>query len=164
MLDVARGSRGPGPLLAVGWSPRWLVAGSRAVGDAGCSDLGCVDEGAVAEPAGDDARRRRRAVPAELAALETELHDDRAPARGVPPPGAALEASRRELVAFMSHDLRTPLAGLRALAEGLEDGVIDDVAPRRWTRMRDERGADDRPGRRPVRALPADAPAHRPAG
>jgi signal transduction histidine kinase len=37
-----------------------------------------------------------------------------------------LEQGRRELVAFMSHDLRTPLAGLRALAEGLEDGVIDD--------------------------------------
>ena len=37
----------------------------------------------------------------------------------------ALESSRRELVAFMSHDLRTPLAGLRALAEGLEDGVIE---------------------------------------
>lgn len=32
-----------------------------------------------------------------------------------------------ELVAFMSHDLRTPLAGLRAVSEGLEDGVIDDV-------------------------------------
>jgi len=28
----------------------------------------------------------------------------------------------------MSHDLRTPLAGLRALAEGLEDGVIEDQA------------------------------------
>ena len=27
----------------------------------------------------------------------------------------------------MSHDLRTPLAGLRAIAEGLEDGVIKDV-------------------------------------
>ena len=27
----------------------------------------------------------------------------------------------------MSHDLRTPLAGLRALSEGLEDGVIADV-------------------------------------
>jgi signal transduction histidine kinase len=28
----------------------------------------------------------------------------------------------------MSHDLRTPLAGLRALAEGLEDGVVEDEA------------------------------------
>lgn len=38
----------------------------------------------------------------------------------------ALEASRRELVAWVSHDLRTPLAGLRALTEALEDGLIDD--------------------------------------
>jgi len=37
-----------------------------------------------------------------------------------------LEASRRELVAWVSHDLRTPLAGLRAMAEALEDGVIHD--------------------------------------
>jgi signal transduction histidine kinase len=35
-----------------------------------------------------------------------------------------LEASRRELVARVSHDLRTPLAGLRAMAEALEDGVV----------------------------------------
>lgn len=36
----------------------------------------------------------------------------------------ALEASRRELVAWVSHDLRTPLAGLRAMSEALEDGVV----------------------------------------
>ncbi|QSB14365.1 sensor histidine kinase [Natronosporangium hydrolyticum] len=35
-----------------------------------------------------------------------------------------VEASRRELVAWVSHDLRTPLAGLRAMAEALEDGVV----------------------------------------
>jgi signal transduction histidine kinase len=35
------------------------------------------------------------------------------------------EASRRELVAWVSHDLRTPLAGLRAMAEALEDGVAE---------------------------------------
>jgi len=40
----------------------------------------------------------------------------------------ALEASRRELVAWVSHDLRTPLAGLRAMAEALEDGVAGDPA------------------------------------
>jgi signal transduction histidine kinase len=39
-----------------------------------------------------------------------------------------LEASRRELVAWVSHDLRTPLAGLRAMAEALEDGVAPDPA------------------------------------
>src|ERR1700723_2369929 len=38
----------------------------------------------------------------------------------------ALEASRRELVAWVSHDLRTPLAGLRAMAEALEDQVVID--------------------------------------
>jgi signal transduction histidine kinase len=38
----------------------------------------------------------------------------------------ALEASRRELVAWVSHDLRTPLAGLRAVAEALEDGVVTE--------------------------------------
>src|SRR5262249_44548098 len=37
-----------------------------------------------------------------------------------------MEANRRELVAWVSHDLRTPLAGLRAMAEALEDGVVTD--------------------------------------
>ncbi|WP_261556204.1 sensor histidine kinase [Frankia tisae] len=39
----------------------------------------------------------------------------------------ALEASRRELVAWISHDLRTPLAGIRAMAEAFEDGLITDA-------------------------------------
>jgi signal transduction histidine kinase len=37
-----------------------------------------------------------------------------------------MERSRRELVAWVSHDLRTPLAGLRAMAEALEDNVAED--------------------------------------
>ncbi|WP_227982486.1 sensor histidine kinase [Nocardia spumae] len=36
----------------------------------------------------------------------------------------AAEASRRELVAWVSHDLRTPLAGIRAMGEALADGVV----------------------------------------
>lgn len=38
----------------------------------------------------------------------------------------ALESARRDLVAWVSHDLRTPLAGIRAMAEALEDGVVTD--------------------------------------
>ncbi|MFF1385867.1 sensor histidine kinase [Arthrobacter sp. NPDC058288] len=40
---------------------------------------------------------------------------------------AAVENSRRELVSWISHDLRTPLASMRAMAEALEDGMASDV-------------------------------------
>ena len=40
----------------------------------------------------------------------------------------ALEHSRRELVAWVSHDLRTPIAGIRAMVEALDDGVVVDAA------------------------------------
>ncbi len=36
------------------------------------------------------------------------------------------EQRRRDLVVAVSHDLRTPLAGLRAMAEAIEDGVVSD--------------------------------------
>ena len=65
-------------------------------------------------------------LPAELAGLSeglTEAHDRLGKARARE---QALEASRRELVAWVSHDLRTPLAGLRAMAEALEDQVVTD--------------------------------------
>lgn len=37
-----------------------------------------------------------------------------------------LDASRRELVAWVSHDLRTPLSGIRAMSEALQDGVVTE--------------------------------------
>ena len=39
---------------------------------------------------------------------------------------AALDRERRELTAAISHDLRTPLASLRAMVEALADGVVQD--------------------------------------
>lgn len=38
----------------------------------------------------------------------------------------ALEQSRRDLIAWVSHDLRTPLASMRAMVEAIQDGVADD--------------------------------------
>ncbi|MEU6248821.1 HAMP domain-containing sensor histidine kinase [Glycomyces sp. NPDC047010] len=66
--------------------------------------------------------------PGELAALAGELADvsrrlDESQRRE-----RALETSRRELIAWVSHDLRAPLATIRAMAEALDDGVVDDDA------------------------------------
>lgn len=37
------------------------------------------------------------------------------------------ESQRRNLVTAVSHDLRTPLAGLRAMVESIQDGVVSDT-------------------------------------
>ena len=66
----------------------------------------------------------------ELAATGARLAESRARERRV-------EESRRELIAWISHDLRTPLAGIRAMAEALEDGMVEDPA-RYYPRMRDQ--------------------------
>ena len=66
------------------------------------------------------------AVHAELARTSTRLHEARDELETV-------EGSRRELVAWISHDLRTPLAALRAMAEALEDGMAQD--PQRFHRQ-----------------------------
>ncbi|WP_336212514.1 sensor histidine kinase [Nonomuraea sp. LPB2021202275-12-8] len=58
-------------------------------------------------------------LPAELRTIANTLEEAYARER-------ALEGARRELVAWVSHDLRTPLAGMRAMAEALEDGVVSD--------------------------------------
>ncbi|WP_395106650.1 sensor histidine kinase [Actinomadura sp. SCN-SB] len=65
-------------------------------------------------------------LPAELAELSRELEAAYERLAEAHRREQALEASRRELVAWVSHDLRTPLAGLRAMAEALEDEVVAD--------------------------------------
>lgn len=93
--------------------------------------LGETDSG-EAESAGalrrDSAAGRAVGVPGELAALATELQLTGARLAEAKQQASALERSRRELVAWVSHDLRTPLAGIRAMVEALEDGVVDDPA------------------------------------
>jgi signal transduction histidine kinase len=65
-------------------------------------------------------------LPADLAGLSAELEAAHARLAEARDRENALESSRRELVAWVSHDLRTPLAGLRAMAEALQDGVVTD--------------------------------------
>jgi signal transduction histidine kinase len=74
---------------------------------------------------------------AEFAALSRELTDTSAKLAKSRARERALEQSRRQLVAWVSHDLRTPLAGLRAMAEALEDGLAADP-PRYHKQIRAE--------------------------
>ena len=86
-------------------------------------------EGSVPPEAVPDARpvlRELAEIDAELISAGRRLATSRSREQ-------ALEASRRELIAWVSHDLRTPLAGLRAMAEALEDRVVDD--PDRYHRQ-----------------------------
>ncbi|MGW3149655.1 sensor histidine kinase [Streptomyces sp. NPDC001177] len=94
---------------------RSVVKGSRALAEA-TRALG--DDGSFTPPA--------TAPTAELAELSSQLAATSAKLAASRERERALEASRRELVAWISHDLRTPLAGLQAMTEALEDGVVDD--------------------------------------
>jgi signal transduction histidine kinase len=95
---------------------RAVVRGSAALG----LSARALGDGAYA-PAGAP-------LTAELARLDEALQDAARRLEESRRRERALERSRRELVAWMSHDLRTPLAGIRAMAEALEDGVVDDPA------------------------------------
>ncbi len=70
---------------------------------------------------------------AELAALSRELAATAGKLQESRERERRMERSRRQLVAWVSHDLRTPLAGLRAMAEALEDGIAAD--PDRYHRQ-----------------------------
>jgi signal transduction histidine kinase len=60
-----------------------------------------------------------RSLAGDLENVATELAASRQRER-------SLDAARRELVAWVSHDLRSPIASIRAMSEALEDGVVDD--------------------------------------
>ncbi|GGT16087.1 sensor histidine kinase [Streptomyces purpureus] len=101
---------------------RWVVARSEALALAARS---FGDGGSFSAP--------EKAGTAELDALSRELASTSAKLNESRERERALEASRRELVAWISHDLRTPLAGVRAMAEALEDGMAAD--PERYFRQ-----------------------------
>jgi signal transduction histidine kinase len=78
--------------------------------------------------------------PGELLALARELETTSARLSEARQQADRGEHSRRELVAWVSHDLRTPLSGIRAMIEALEDGVVaePDVVKRYYASIRGE--------------------------
>lgn len=104
--------------LVAGYAALLALAVSRLVAGRALTDLSAVRAALV--DVGDGARELNIGVRGrdELAAL----------AGGVEAMAfrlAAEERARRQLIAAVSHDLRTPITSLRLIAEGLEDGIFE---------------------------------------
>ena len=88
--------------------------------------LDTLSAGAERMAGGDLAAR----VPAggidELRALAASFNTMAARLETAAAQHAEVEMARRDLIAAVSHDLRTPLASLRVLVEALTDGVVSD--------------------------------------
>ena len=78
-----------------------------------------IGEGRSARTAPLGSTAEFRTLALELSATSAKLTESREREQ-------RLEESRRELIAGISHDLRTPLAGIRVISEALEDGMADD--------------------------------------
>lgn len=107
LVSAARTARDLEALAAA--ARRLDLDGSTAATSAGTMEGGSAEVARVAEALAAAAERLRAAFASER----------------------ALEASRRDLVAWASHDLRTPLASLRVAAEALADEVVSDPETRR---------------------------------
>ena len=107
----ARAGRGALPLSACA-----AIAAALLVGNSVSAGLGRLAGASRRLEHGDLTSRAVEDGPAELRALASSFNQM----------AASLERlfdARRELVAWASHDLRTPLANMQAMLEAVEDGL-----------------------------------------
>ena len=93
-----------------------LVAAARKLG-----------RGETLDHSSKNGKRAEPAMTSELAELAQELEASSRNLAESRAREAAIETARRELVSWISHDLRTPLASMRAMTEALEDGMVADI-------------------------------------
>ena len=87
-----------------------------------------LTQGAAELAEGNLAARVRVEIGGELADLARAFNQMAARLEEAFARERQLEATRRDLVAAVSHDLRTPLASIRAMVEALADGLVRDPA------------------------------------
>ncbi|HZA83928.1 MAG TPA: HAMP domain-containing sensor histidine kinase [Actinomycetes bacterium] len=113
--------------VAAGAGVAYGVATARQV----AADLEALAGTARRLEAGDLAARAQVQGTAEVALIAESLNAAAARLAEARERERRMEQGRRDLIAWASHDLRTPLASLRALAEALADDLAPDEAIRR---------------------------------
>ena len=104
--------------LVAGVSALCALAGALLLGGQILRPLGRLRDASARLAAGDLSARASESGPRELLELGSSFNEMASNLE-------QLFDARRELVAWASHDLRTPLASLRAMVEALEDGLAD---------------------------------------
>jgi len=114
--------------LIAGYAALIGLGAAALVSRSALADLDAV-RGALAQ-VGDGSREVRIAVRGrdELAVLAADVEETVEKV-------AREERARRELVAAVSHDLRTPITTLQLIAEGLEDGIFEPELTREKLRL-----------------------------
>jgi signal transduction histidine kinase len=114
--------------LAAGYAGIVAFVATRFVARRALSDLDAIRD-ALAE-VGEGSRQIHIPIrgPRELATLAADVE-------AMTSKLAAEERARRELVASVSHDLRTPVTTLRLISEGLEDGIFEPERIREQLRL-----------------------------
>ena len=112
-------------LLAVAFSAAIGIRASQLMLADVLADVGAVRDALTAVGAGDRHLRVSNGTRDEIGEL-AEAAD--AMIRRLD----TAERARRDLVAAVSHDLRTPVTSLRVLTEAIEDGVVDERSRRRY--------------------------------
>jgi signal transduction histidine kinase len=107
------------------WVARGLAARLAA-------DLDAIRGGLAAVEAGERDVRIATAADDELAGLARQVERMAAALGSEERARAAADRARRDLLASISHDLRTPLTSIRLLAEAIEDDIVDEDTQRRY--------------------------------
>ena len=88
--------------------------------------IAAISRGAEAVAAGNLEARVPAVGNDEVAALARAFNTMAAQLQAAQQQQQELAAVRRDLIAWAGHDLRTPLASVRAIVEALADGVVED--------------------------------------
>ncbi len=105
------------------------IGAGLAAGRASAAAIERIAEAARRMSAGDlEARAGETGGGRELERLAAALDEMAARLEAAQRRERSIEAQRQDLIVAVSHDLRTPLADLRAMAEAIEDRVVSDPA------------------------------------
>jgi len=114
-------------LLFAGWT---AIGCAYFIGSGLTERISIVSEGAKRLGAGDLSVRVATQGNDELASLATMFNTMAARLQESAEERDRMEQARRDLIAWASHDLRTPLASLRLVVDAMIDNVADDEATR----------------------------------